>query len=123
MKGGGTRESDGAVLVLHRSAVAATCLDVFSTEETAPQQAINLTPLTSLTHIAHTSQDRDDMPDGGAAHFAATVRELKARKPSILIECLTPDFRGDLQAVKSLARCVLDLDGLLFWGSAAWIFH
>ena len=40
-----------------------------------------------------TSVDRDDMPDGGADHFASTVRELKARKPSLLVECLTPDFQ------------------------------
>jgi len=51
-------------------------------------------------------QDRDDLPDGGSEHFAKTVRTLKALKPSILVECLTPDFRGDMQAVRHLARRV-----------------
>ena len=39
------------------------------------------------------SVDRDDMPDGGADHFARTVKTLKQLKPDILVECLTPDFR------------------------------
>ena len=56
-----------------------------------------------------TSVDRDDLPDGGAEHFAATVRELKARKPSLLIECLTPDFQGDRSAVRHLATAGLDV--------------
>ena len=56
-----------------------------------------------------TSVDRDDMPDGGADHFARTVKALKARRPDILVECLTPDFRGDLDAVRHLARSGLDV--------------
>lgn len=62
------------------------------------------------------------MPDGGAAHFAATVRELKRLKPRILVECLTPDFRGDLNAVRLLAGCggeffgVFDRVLLVCWG-------
>jgi hypothetical protein len=56
-----------------------------------------------------TSVDRDDLPDGGASHFAATVRELKARKPSLLVECLTPDFQGDLDHVRLLASSGLDV--------------
>ncbi len=47
------------------------------------------------------------MPDGGSEHFASTVRELKRLRPGILVECLTPDFRGDLDAVRHLARCAL----------------
>lgn len=60
-------------------------------------------------YVVLTSVDRDDMPDGGAAHFAETVRELKRRKPSILVECLTPDFSGDLDAVRMLAASGLDV--------------
>jgi lipoate synthase len=51
-------------------------------------------------------QDRDDLPDGGSDHFARTVRKLKELKPGILVECLTPDFRGDMAAVMHLARSV-----------------
>ena len=43
------------------------------------------------------------MPDQGASHFAATVRGLKRRKPSLLVECLTPDFRGEMDYVDDIA--------------------
>ncbi|MFO1462828.1 MAG: lipoyl synthase [bacterium] len=48
----------------------------------------------NLKHVVITSVDRDDLPDGGAAHFAATIREVKARCPQTQVEVLIPDFRG-----------------------------
>ena len=60
-------------------------------------------------YIVLTSVDRDDIPDGGSEHFARTVRTLKALRPDILVECLTPDFRGDLAAVRHLAKSGLDV--------------
>jgi lipoic acid synthetase len=45
-----------------------------------------------LTHVVVTSVDRDDLPDGGAAHFAATIRAIRAATPKTTIEVLTPDF-------------------------------
>lgn len=48
-----------------------------------------------LKHVVLTSVDRDDLPDGGAAHFSATVRAIRARWPECRIEVLTPDFNGD----------------------------
>ncbi|BDA46798.1 Lipoyl synthase, chloroplastic [Coccomyxa sp. Obi] len=60
-------------------------------------------------YVVLTSVDRDDIPDGGAEHFARTVRTLKALRPDILVECLTPDFRGDLAAVRHLAASGLDV--------------
>ena len=60
-------------------------------------------------YVVLTSVDRDDMPDGGADHFARTVKTLKALRPDILVECLTPDFRGDLDAVRHLASSGLDV--------------
>ena len=47
-----------------------------------------------LEHVVVTSPDRDDLPDRGAAHFAATTRALKAKLPDATIELLTPDFLG-----------------------------
>lgn len=47
-----------------------------------------------LKHTVITSVDRDDMPDGGAAHWAATIREVKAACPSMTLEVLTGDFKG-----------------------------
>jgi lipoic acid synthetase len=48
----------------------------------------------SLKHVVVTSVDRDDLPDKGAGHYAATIRALKAKVPSASIEILTPDFLG-----------------------------
>ena len=55
-----------------------------------------------LTYVVLTSVDRDDLPDGGAAHFAATVRAVKARCPDLILETLIPDFGGDRAAVKTV---------------------
>jgi lipoic acid synthetase len=55
-----------------------------------------------LKHVVITSVDRDDLPDGGSAHFARTITALKARCPQTQIEVLIPDFKGhrkDLQRV------------------------
>jgi lipoic acid synthetase len=45
-----------------------------------------------LSHVVVTSVDRDDLPDGGAAHFAAVIRAIRAAAPGTTIEVLTPDF-------------------------------
>jgi lipoyl synthase len=47
-----------------------------------------------LKHVVVTSVDRDDLPDKGAAHYAATIRALKAKLPAASVEVLTPDFLG-----------------------------
>lgn len=62
-----------------------------------------------LDYIVLTSVDRDDLPDGGSNHFAETVREIKNRNKNILVECLVPDFRGDLTQVEIIANCGLDV--------------
>jgi len=55
-----------------------------------------------LKHVVVTSVDRDDLPDGGAAHFAAVIAALKALDPRPTVEVLTPDFRGDMRAVDAV---------------------
>jgi len=47
-----------------------------------------------LRHVVVTSVDRDDLPDSGAGHYAATIRALKAKLPEVSVEVLTPDFLG-----------------------------
>jgi lipoic acid synthetase len=47
-----------------------------------------------LEHVVITSVDRDDLPDGGAGHFAAVIRAVRQRNPACDVEVLTPDFRG-----------------------------
>lgn len=56
-----------------------------------------------LDYVVLTSVDRDDLPDGGASHFARTVRAIKYADPSIIVETLIPDFRGDTEALEALA--------------------
>ena len=51
-----------------------------------------------LSYVVITSVDRDDLRDGGAAHFAACIRAVRERSPRTRIEILTPDFRGRLDA-------------------------
>ncbi|CAG0881753.1 unnamed protein product, partial [Cyprideis torosa] len=62
-----------------------------------------------LNYVVLTSVDRDDLPDGGASHFAKTVKEIKAKNSEILVECLVPDFRGNFESVDLLATCGLDV--------------
>lgn len=53
-----------------------------------------------LRYVVITSVTRDDLPDGGAAHFAATVRAVRERLPGAGVEVLTPDFRGSDEALE-----------------------
>lgn len=62
-----------------------------------------------LRHVVVTSVDRDDLPDGGAAHFAATARAIKRRLPSCTVEVLTPDFKGDAAAVAAVVDAPIDV--------------
>ena len=69
-------------------------LDPGEPERTAEQVAA-----LDLRFAVLTSVNRDDLPDGGAAHFAATVQAIRHRTPEVGVEVLVPDFLGDLEAV------------------------
>lgn len=62
-----------------------------------------------LRHVVVTSVNRDDLDDGGAAHFAATARAVKAQVPGVAVEVLVPDFQGDLDAVATVAASPIDV--------------
>jgi lipoic acid synthetase len=63
-----------------------------------------------LGHVVVTSVDRDDLPDKGAGHWAATVRALRRRLPEASIEVLTPDFLGDEErALRTLLEAAPDV--------------
>ena len=51
-----------------------------------------------------TSVDRDDIPDSGSSHFAKTVNCVKQENPDLLVECLVPDWKGDLNATTLVAN-------------------
>jgi len=55
-----------------------------------------------LRHAVVTSVDRDDLADGGAGVFAATIRSIRALSPGTTIEVLTPDFQGDHDALRTV---------------------
>jgi lipoic acid synthetase len=54
----------------------------------------------NLKYVVITSVNRDDLADGGSKHFAETVREVRRALPAARVEVLTPDFCGDLEAVR-----------------------
>ncbi|KAL3677152.1 hypothetical protein R1sor_027100 [Riccia sorocarpa] len=62
-----------------------------------------------LDYVVLTSVDRDDLADQGSNHFAETVSLLKARKPTMLVEALVPDFRGNSECVERVATSGLDV--------------
>lgn len=63
----------------------------------------------NINYVVLTSVDRDDMPDGGAGHFALTVQLIKQTTPDMLVECLVSDFAGNLTSVATLALSGLDV--------------
>ena len=64
-----------------------------------PQNTAESVRIMGLKYIVITSVDRDDLPDGGAAHYAACVQAIRRVSPQTAVEALTPDFRGDTAAV------------------------
>jgi lipoic acid synthetase len=62
-----------------------------------------------LRYVVLTSVNRDDLPDGGSIHFAATVRAIRAALPAARVEVLTPDFEGDTTAVARVLDAAPDV--------------
>jgi lipoyl synthase len=62
-----------------------------------------------LQHVVVTSVDRDDLPDGGAVHFARTAAAIKARVPDCTVEVLVPDFRPDPTAIEIVVDAPVDV--------------
>ena len=56
----------------------------------------------NLDYVVLTSVDRDDLPDGGANHYASTIRAMKDEKPETFVEALIPDFKGDEAALEKV---------------------
>ncbi|MDD7437304.1 MAG: lipoyl synthase [Bacteroidales bacterium] len=64
-----------------------------------------------LKYAVITSVDRDDLSDGGAAHWAATITEIRRRSPNTTIEVLIPDFQGNLEALDTVLSSNPDVVG------------
>ncbi len=65
--------------------------------------------LMRLKYVVLTSVDRDDLPDGGAAHYAACIRAIKRHDANIAVEALTPDFQGVLRDVETVLDAGVDV--------------
>ena len=67
-----------------------------------PQRIAAAAETLGLRHVVITSVTRDDLPDGGAAHFASTIEAIRSRLPQSTIEVLIPDFRGSESALQAV---------------------
>jgi len=74
-----------------------------------PANVARTVDLMGLRYVVLTSVNRDDLPDGGAAHFADCVRAIKAISPATAVEALTPDFQGDFAAVQAVVDSGLEV--------------
>jgi lipoic acid synthetase len=62
-----------------------------------------------LRHVVVTSVTRDDLPDGGAGHFADVVRAIRAHNPQTAVEVLIPDFKGDISALQKVVEAAPEI--------------
>lgn len=67
-----------------------------------PDNVARSVELMKLKYVVLTSVNRDDLPDGGAAHYAAAIRAIKRRNPDTAVEALTPDFQGVFRDVQTV---------------------
>ncbi|MES1196152.1 MAG: lipoyl synthase [Steroidobacter sp.] len=74
-----------------------------------PLNSARTVQLMKLRYVVLTSVNRDDLPDGGAAHFAECVREIKRLNPGTAVEALTPDFQGQLHDVETVVNSGLEV--------------
>jgi len=74
-----------------------------------PENTARSVELMKLKYIVLTSVNRDDLPDGGAQHYADAIRAIKRRTPQVAVEALTPDFQGVLKDVETVMDSGLDV--------------
>ena len=71
-------------------------------DSSEPDRVAEAVKKLDLSHVVITSVDRDDLPDGGASHFAHVIGAIRRAVPAVTIEVLTPDFRGKKGALSQL---------------------
>jgi len=74
-----------------------------------PKNTAKTVAYMGLGYVVLTSVDRDDLPDGGASHYAETIRAIKQQCPKTKVEALTPDFNGSQQAIAVLLDSKVDV--------------
>ncbi|GAB4233944.1 MAG: lipoyl synthase [Deltaproteobacteria bacterium] len=78
-------------------------------DPTEPDRVARAASELSWRHVVVTSVTRDDLPDGGSAHFAAVVRSLRRDAPGVTVELLVPDFSGDPDALRRVIDAAPDI--------------
>lgn len=73
-------------------------------DENEPENLADTIHAMGLNYVVITSVDRDDLRDGGAAHFVACIRQVRVKNPNIEIEILVPDFRGRMEIALELMQ-------------------
>ncbi|MFM7376498.1 MAG: lipoyl synthase [Chthoniobacterales bacterium] len=81
---------------------AVTTAKPFALEHDEPQRVAEAVMRMKLKHVVITAVARDDVPDGGALHFARTIEAIRERDPSIIIEVLVPDFNGKDDSLRTV---------------------
>jgi lipoic acid synthetase len=81
---------------------AVTTAKPFALEHDEPQRVAEAVMRMKLKHVVITAVARDDVPDGGALHFAQTIEAIRARDASIIIEVLVPDFNGKDDSLRTV---------------------
>ncbi|OGV28010.1 MAG: lipoyl synthase [Legionellales bacterium RIFCSPHIGHO2_12_FULL_37_14] len=74
-----------------------------------PSKAAATVSIMQLDYVVLTSVNRDDLKDGGALHYANTIRAIKAERPNVKVEALTPDFQGNKAAIRTLLDSSVDV--------------
>jgi lipoyl synthase len=74
-----------------------------------PQEVAEMLAKLSLRYTVITSVDRDDLKDGGAAHWAETLRAVKGRCPQMKVEALIPDFKGEIDCIQTVCEAEPDV--------------
>ena len=74
----------------------------FALEADEPDRVAEATTRMKLNHVVVTAVARDDVADGGAAHFARTIEAIREKNPEIVIEVLVPDFNGKNDAIRTV---------------------
>ena len=78
-------------------------------DKNEPFNTAKAVEIMKLKYVVLTSVNRDDLPDGGAQHFADTIKLIKKLNPNTAVEALTPDFKGLSSSINTLVNCGLEV--------------
>ena len=99
----------GAVCTRNCAFCNVTPGDAQPVDEDEPRRVAEAAREMGLKYVVVTSVTRDDLPDGGAGHFARVITELKGAIPGVLVEVLIPDFQGDEEALRRVVEAGPDV--------------